>query len=239
MNQRFKISGMTCENCKNNLLDKLSLFKEINIAKIDLSTGIADLEVTREISLNIINEQFNPKYKAEIFIENINSDNATESSESKLKQLFPLFLIFGYIIAATFYLQKELLTIEGYMYDFMGLFFIIFSFFKFLDYNGFSRSFAQYDPLAKRSLLYAKIYPFLETVLGILFLMRWNLNIALWVTLVVLSMTTFGVLLSLLKKDEISCACLGSVLKLPMSEVTLIENIIMLIMCVSMLTNLF
>ena len=239
MNQRFKISGMTCENCKNNLLDKLSLFKEINIAKIDLSTGIADLEVTREISLNIINEQLNPKYKAEIFIENINSDNATESSESKLKQLFPLFLIFGYLIAATFYLQKELLTIEGYMYDFMGLFFIIFSFFKFLDYNGFSRSFAQYDPLAKRSLLYAKIYPFLETVLGILFLMRWNLNIALWVTLVVLSMTTFGVLLSLLKKDEISCACLGSVLKLPMSEVTLIENIIMLIMCVSMLINLF
>ena len=239
MNQRFKISGMTCENCKNNLLNKLSLFKEINIAKIDLSTGIADLEVTQEISLNIINEQLNPKYKAEIFIENINSDNATESSESKLKQLFPLFLIFGYLIAATFYLQKELLTIEGYMYDFMGLFFIIFSFFKFLDYNGFSRSFAQYDPLAKRSLLYAKIYPFLETVLGILFLMRWNLNIALWVTLVVLSMTTFGVLLSLLKKDEISCACLGSVLKLPMSEVTLIENIIMLIMCVSMLTNLF
>lgn len=239
MNQRFKISGMTCENCKNNLLNKLSLFKEINIAKIDLSTGIADLEVTREISLNIINEQLNPKYKAEIFIENINSDNATESSESKLKQLFPLFLIFGYLIAATFYLQKELLTIEGYMYDFMGLFFIIFSFFKFLDYNGFSRSFAQYDPLAKRSLLYAKIYPFLETVLGILFLMRWNLNIALWVTLVVLSMTTFGVLLSLLKKDEISCACLGSVLKLPMSEVTLIENIIMLIMCVSMLINLF
>ena len=239
MNQRFKISGMTCENCKNNLLNKLSLFKEINIAKIDLSTGVADLEVTQEISLNIINEQLNPKYKAEIFIENINSDNATESSESKLKQLFPLFLIFGYLIAATFYLQKELLTIEGYMYDFMGLFFIIFSFFKFLDYNGFSRSFAQYDPLAKRSLLYAKIYPFLETVLGILFLMRWNLNIALWVTLVVLSMTTFGVLLSLLKKDEISCACLGSVLKLPMSEVTLIENIIMLIMCVSMLTNLF
>jgi copper chaperone CopZ len=239
MNQRFKISGMTCENCKNNLLNKLSLFKEINIAKIDLSTGIADLEVTQEISLNIINEQLNPKYKAEIFIENINSDNATESSESKLKQLFPLFLIFGYLIAATFYLQKELLTIEGYMYDFMGLFFIIFSFFKFLDYNGFSRSFAQYDPLAKRSLLYAKIYPFLETVLGILFLMRWNLNIALWVTLVVLSMTTFGVLLSLLKKDEISCACLGSVLKLPMSEVTLIENIIMLIMCVSMLINLF
>jgi hypothetical protein len=52
-------------------------------------------------------------------------------------------------------------------------------------------------------------------------------------------MTTFGVLLSLLNKDEISCACLGTVLKLPMSEATLIENIIMLIMCVSMLTNLF
>jgi len=237
MNQILKISGMTCRNCKSSVLEKLSFFKEINVTKIDLNSGITDLEVTQKISLNLINEQLNPKYKAEIVIENKSFDSGTESSESKWRLLFPLFLIFGYLIAGAFYLQKELLTIEGFMYDFMGLFFIVFSFFKFLDYNGFPASFAQYDPLAKKSLLYAKVYPFLETVLGVLFLMRWKLDIALWVTLIVLSITTIGVLLSLLNKNKISCACLGTALKLPMSEATLIENFIMLIMSVSMLIN--
>ena len=121
---------MTCGNCKSSVLEKLSFFKEINVAKIDLSSGITDLEVTQKISLKLINEQLNPKYKAEIFIENTSIDNGTESSESKWRQLFPLFLIFGYLIAGTFYLQKELLTIAGFMYDFMGLFFIVFSFFS-------------------------------------------------------------------------------------------------------------
>ena len=40
------------------------------------------------------------------------------------------------------------------MLDFMGLFFIVFSFFKMLDLKGFSQSFKMYDPLAKRIPVY-------------------------------------------------------------------------------------
>jgi hypothetical protein len=112
----------------------------------------------------------------------------------------------------------------------MGLFFIVFSFFKFLDYKGFPDSFKRYDPLAKRIPAYASFYPFLETALGIAFLGSWKLPIVLSITLGVLSFTTFGVLRALVQKAEIECACLGTVLKLPMTEATLIENGIMLIM---------
>jgi hypothetical protein len=112
----------------------------------------------------------------------------------------------------------------------MGLFFITFSFFKFLDYRGFPASFARYDPLARRSLFYAKCYPFLETALGIAFLLSWQLPLVLVVTLIILSSTTYGVLNSLLNKSAIQCACLGTTLKLPMTEATLIENGIMIIM---------
>jgi len=49
-------------------------------------------------------------------------------------------------------------------------------------------------------------------------------------TVVVLSITTVGVLRSLLQKAQIECACLGTALKLPMTEATLIENGIMLVM---------
>jgi hypothetical protein len=123
------------------------------------------------------------------------------------------------------------------MLDFMGLFFIVFSFFKMLDLKGFPDSFRMYDPLAKQVPVYAKIYPFLETGLGLMFLMRFEIQIALIATLVILSITTFGVTKTLLDKRAIRCACLGTALKLPMTEATFIENAIMIVMTVIMLLN--
>ena len=54
-------------------------------------------------------------------------------------------------------------------------------------------------------------------------------------TLVILSITTIGVINTFLDKKKINCACLGTAIKLPMTEATLIENIIMLVMSVSMI----
>lgn len=112
----------------------------------------------------------------------------------------------------------------------MGLFFVVFSFFKLLDYKGFPLSFAKYDPLAKRSLFYGQLYPFIESVLGLAFLFQFQLQTALWISVVLLSITSAGVIQSLVNKRKIQCACLGTVLKLPMTEATLIENSIMLLM---------
>jgi hypothetical protein len=119
-------------------------------------------------------------------------------------------------------------------------FFITFSFFKFLDYHGFPTSFSQYDPLAKRSPLYARIYPFLETGMGISYLLSWQLPITLGLTLIVLSLTSYGVLQTIYSKSSIQCACLGTALKLPMTEATLIENGIMIVMsCILILGYFF
>jgi hypothetical protein len=121
------------------------------------------------------------------------------------------------------------------MLDFMGLFYIVFSFFKMLDLKGFPESFRMYDPLAKRLPIYGWIYPFIETGLGIMLLMRYEVKIALIITLLVLGITTIGVTKTLLDKKSIKCACLGTVLKLPMTEATFIENLIMIVMAISML----
>ena len=117
----------------------------------------------------------------------------------------------------------------------MGLFFIVFSFFKFLGYRSFPTSFSTYDPIAKAIPIYGWIYPFIETALGLAFLFQFEVTLALWVSLFVLSVTTFGVLQSLLNKNKIQCACLGTVLNLPMTEATLIENIVMILMALSLL----
>ena len=68
-------------------------------------------------------------------------------------------------------------------------------------------------------------------------LMRFEIKIALITTLIILGITTIGVTKTLLNKKSIRCACLGTALKLPMTEATFIENIIMIAMAISMLTN--
>ena len=118
------------------------------------------------------------------------------------------------------------------MFDFMGLFFIVFSFFKMLDLKNFPTSFSMYDPLAEKILFYGWVYPFIEIALGLMFLVRFELNIALYVTIVILGITTFGVTKTLMNKKNIQCACLGTALKLPMTEATLIENALMLSMSI-------
>ena len=92
-----------------------------------------------------------------------------------------------------------------------------------------------YDPLAKVIPAYGWVYPFIELALGLLFLMRVQITLALVVTILILGVTTIGVTKTLLDKKNIRCACLGTALKLPMTEATFIENFIMLIMAISML----
>ncbi|WP_316928971.1 MauE/DoxX family redox-associated membrane protein [Aquimarina agarivorans] len=92
-----------------------------------------------------------------------------------------------------------------------------------------------YDPLAKKLTGYAWLYPFIETVLGILFLTKTKVQLALLFTLFILGITTLGVTKVLLDKKSIQCACLGTALKLPMTEATFIENAIMILMAILML----
>ncbi len=92
-----------------------------------------------------------------------------------------------------------------------------------------------YDPLARIIPVYGWIYPFIETALGFMLLMRLKVDIALIATLVILGITTIGVSKTLLDKKSIPCACLGTALKLPMTEATFIENVLMIVMGIFML----
>jgi len=132
-------------------------------------------------------------------------------------------------------INRDHFNYDDFMYDFMGLFYIVFSFFKFLDYKNFPKSFAMYDPLAKLFSIYGWFYPFIEVILGLFLLMRLNIQFSLITTLIILSITTIGVTKSLINKNAIQCACLGTLLKLPMTKATFIENIIMLSMAIYML----
>ena len=81
------------------------------------------------------------------------------------------------------------------------------------------------------------LYPFIETAVGLMFLMKFEVFSALILSVLILGLTTIGVTKILISKKSIQCACLGTVLKLPMTEATFIENVIMIFMSIFMLSS--
>jgi hypothetical protein len=215
--------------------------QQIEAVEIDRTKGEAVIFMTSTINISKLQNALPLKFHIsekgnDNFSEPKNLSNLQiENDKSKLQQLKPLILILTYISVASIMINYKNWNSNEAMLDFMGLFYIVFSFFKMLDLKGFPESFRMYDPLAKRLPIYGWIYPFIETGLGIMLLMRYEVKIALIITLLVLGITTIGVTKTLLDKKSIKCACLGTVLKLPMTEATFIENFIMIVMAISML----
>lgn len=233
----YKITGMTCDGCRESVKNALSKVEGVTDVKVDLEKAEAALTMDRFILLDIFQKALQPKFY--IFERTAHSDNIPLLEEkSKWQQLIPLFLVLSGIAITALLLNSTTWKLHSFMLDYMGLFFLVFSFFKLLDLKGFPPTFSMYDPLARVIPLYGWIYPFIEIGLGVMFLTRFNIFIALVATLVVLGITTVGVTSSLLNKRKIKCACLGTVLNLPMTEATFIENAIMIVMAVFMLINL-
>ncbi|WP_303318521.1 MauE/DoxX family redox-associated membrane protein [Flavivirga abyssicola] len=237
MKHTYTITGMTCNGCRISVEDKLNAIDGISSAKVNLEKAEAAIEMSTHISLEVLQKALSDKYSiSENSVSNISD---LKEKKSEFKQLFPLFLIFGYITVASILINYSPWNGTDFMLDFMGLFYIVFSFFKLLDLKGFPESFKMYDPLAKVMPVYSWVYPFIELALGILFLMRVQIPIALIITLVILGITTIGVTKTLLKKKTIQCACLGTALKLPMTKATFIENSIMIVMAIIMLIKTY
>ena len=232
MKTTFKISGMTCNGCRSTVENKLSSLDGVDNVQVNLTNGEAIVYSKNPISFSLISNSLPSKYK--VISRRDAKDNEIIKS-SKIKQLKPLFIILGYILVTSILLNFRNWNSTNAMLDFMGLFYIIFSFFKILDIKGFSTSFKMYDPLAKKITLYGYIYPFIEILLGLMFLTRIEVNIALLITIIILGITSVGVTRTLLNKRKINCACLGTTLKLPMTEATFIENAIMITMAIVLL----
>lgn len=240
MTHIYTVTGMTCTSCKASVEKELQSISNVEHVSVNLETSEVSLTMKQHVKLETLQNALSDKYTiSEKQRPNVFKSIENEEPQSDLKQLFPLFLIFGYLITAAVLLNYNPMDWSAFMLDFMGLFYIVFSFFKFLDLKGFPESFRMYDPLAKAVPAYGKIYPFLEAILGLLFLMRIEIPLALIVTIIILGITTFGVTKTLLDKKAIQCACLGTALKLPMTKATFIENSVMIIMAIIMLLKMY
>ena len=125
-----------------------------------------------------------------------------------------------------------------WMHLFMGLFLSQFAMLKLFDIRGFADGFQMYDLLAKRMRAYALIYPFVELALGLLYLSFIAPVVTYVLTIVVMTIGTIGVFVALARGLNVRCACMGTTLNVPLSTVTVVEDVGMGLMALAMLLTL-
>lgn len=239
MQKSFDISGMHCKSCIGKIKGALEKVEHVTSAEVTLSPPKATLDLHSEVPFSALQEAVSSvgKYELKEVEGKIIEKKPALSSPEDGRSLYPLFLIVGYILGVVVFAgySSDNLSYSWLMRQFMAGFFITFSFFKLLDLEGFVSAFRGYDLVARRYPAYGWAYPFIELVLGVSYLTGILLVPAYIATILIVGVGAIGVFKVLLNKNSIQCACLGTVLNLPMTKITLIENLSMVVMAVLML----
>ena len=107
---------------------------------------------------------------------------------------------------------------------------------KLKDVEGFSTMFLNYDLLARRWVRYGYLYPFGETLAGVLMIAGALLWLAIPVALFIGTVGAVSVFKAVyIDKRELKCACVGGDSNVPLGFVSLTENLMMVAMALWML----
>lgn len=258
MQTTYAIKGMHCGACEQRIKQALEALPGVHSAQVSKPSDSATVETSNEVSEKELatavasagdyelGEPIDPPAEppAQSHHESSAHDDSTEQSSaaerSWLATYHPLLLIVSYCLGGT--VLAGIYAGDwsaGYLMSrFMGFFFLAFSFFKLLDLWGFADAYSTYDMIAKRVYQYGLVYPFIELSLGIAYLLGWQPVLTNVVTLGVMAVSTIGVVQAVTRKQEIQCACLGTVFDLPMTTVTIVEDVSMALMAAIMLWQL-
>ena len=156
--------------------------------------------------------------------------------EYSLQTFMPLITIFSIVVAITVAHQWYYgFNVHDAMRIIMASFFLVFASFKLINLHQFAEAYAMYDIIAKRLYWYGYIYPFIELGLGIAYLLNWRPKFVNIFTLCIMLVCAAGVFIELRSGKKIVCACLGAVFKIPMTYVTLLEDLMTAVMAAIML----
>ncbi len=256
MTHTYIISGMTCDGCIAKVTHLLKQLPDVTDITVNLEKGEAEIAMQKHIATETLQRALKdyPKYqlsetdsnqtghinefgdKTNVFASK-NPVTEPENTKSWAATYKPILLIAGYITLISLIVALSNNRLNGmlFMRVFMSGFFLTFSFFKMLDLRGFAESYAMYDIVAMKFEGWGYIYAFLELGLGIAFAVNFAPVAVNAFTAILMSVSLIGVLLTIINKKKIRCACLGAVFNLPMSTVTIIEDGLMIAMSIAML----
>jgi copper chaperone CopZ len=242
MDKALTVSGMHCGACVARVTKALTPFaREVSVTLEPPRALLRNVDSDATLDVLNIAVAGAGKYTVDNAPQfGVTADAGGDAANGWVATYKPLLLIVAFLLGVTWLIHTRTSgrVWHEWMSDFMAGFFLVFAFFKLLNLSGFVRAYRGYDLIASRSKAYAYLYPFVELALGVAYLIRWNPVATHWVTLIVMLVSAAGVLNALRRGHIIECACLGTVFRLPMSKVTLIEDLSMAVMAAAMLVIL-
>lgn len=245
MTHTYEITGMTCTGCTETIKDQIEQHPDVISAEISLEQNEATIHMDKHVPTVKLQELFGKDSKYSIsekphhMMEKTEHEHHATGEEEKswLETFRPLLTIFLFITVVSLItsMHDGKLDVMQWMGAFMAGFFLVFSFFKLLDVKAFADTYSTYDLLAKRVKAYGYIYPFIELALGLAYLTSFEPQFTAIATIAVMGFSSIGVIQTVLDKKKIQCACLGAVFNLPMTTVTIIEDLLMVLMAAFML----
>lgn len=225
--ERLHVTGMTCTSCVARVEGALMAVAGVEHVHVDLKQGTAMVSGSDVLTLGalvqaLIGEGYGVTSEAET-----STDPSTITSAASFA---PLLIAVALIGAGSLASGGA----DGFMARFMGGFFLVFGGLKLLDLRGFVSAYAMYDLLAARVTAYGWVYPFLEVGLGLAYLAvpgEANLHLA---TLGLMAFSSVGVILAVTRGEKLKCACMGTAFNLPMTTVTVVEDLGMAAMAAAM-----
>jgi len=222
---------MTCDSCEAKVKGGLLGLPDVTSVDVSKEKKTVVISMEKHISIGSLQEALGGK-DSRYQLSAKEHNELSEQAKSWLETYKPVLLIFGYITLITVLVQLVAHHFDymHWMRHFMAGFFLVFSFFKFLNLRGFAESYSMYDVIAKRFRAWGYLYALIELSLGLAFLVNVEPYLVNWITLIVMTISLIGVLQSVLNKRKIQCACLGAVFNLPMSTITIVEDALMIAM---------
>jgi hypothetical protein len=155
-----------------------------------------------------------------------------------MKRFLPLIVIslltILFAFGHTWWLSGDSHVFMQYL---MAGYFLIFGALKVSNWPAFVRSYRKYDWLAARSSAYAWAYPALEIILGVFYyLALWSFFLNLFVLVLMLEKAV-SVYTAIKTKKISRCACLGGWFSIPITYVTVFEDLLMASMALWMITH--
>lgn len=146
-----------------------------------------------------------------------------------MSRYYPLIIVVIFSIGAGAALLHPSLdqSFMAFMANFSGIFFLFLATLKFWDLKGFKEAFCKYDLLAMRVPKYAYVYPFLELLIAIAYLAHFFLSGVGLFTAILMAFGALGVVNAVIQKKDLSCGCMGTKLNLPLTTVSIVENVFM------------
>ncbi len=143
-----------------------------------------------------------------------------------ISRYWPLFVILAIAFFVAFALTHRMGGgSHSWMHFFMGMLFCQFAALKLFHVADFAEGFQMYDLIAQKVPYYGSAYPFIELFLGLAYFGFFLPKATYIFTIILMAVSAFSVIRALRAGLDVRCACMGTILNVPLSTVTLTEDI--------------